>query len=105
MRDVTGSTVSAQDQLDRRLVLAAGASPFHKDKTVPVRPDTSVTLSCTCCSPPLRFVGTAGRTPDEWLARHVVGLTARSAGRQAGKEAANAKRRESYAKQKGSLPE
>jgi hypothetical protein len=55
-------------------------------------------VSCTCCSPPRRFVGTAGKTAEEWLARHAEGLTVGRAAR----EAVNAeRRRKSYAKQAG----
>jgi hypothetical protein len=91
----TGSTQTQQEQLAHRQVLRGGTSPFvDQPEAQPL--DTSVTVSCTCCSPPRRFVGTAGKTAEEWLARHAEGLTVGRAAR----EAVNAeRRRKSYAKQ------
>jgi len=77
----TGSTQTQQEQLAHRQVLRAGTSPFvDQPEAQPI--DTDITASCTCCSPPRRFVGTAGRTPEEWLASHVEGLTAARSARK-----------------------
>jgi hypothetical protein len=81
-----GSTQTQQEQLAHRQIVAAGSSPFYPAETKPPL-DTSVTVSCTCCSPPRRFVGAAGKTADEWLARHAEGLAGRKA-------TANARRRQ-----------
>ena len=85
------------EKLLRLQVLRAGTSPFaDQPEAQPL--DTSVTVSCTCCSPPRRFVGTAGKTSEEWLARHAEGLTGRKA-------TANARRRQTYAEQKATEPD
>jgi hypothetical protein len=97
-RHTPGGT--ATEQLQRRTVLRAGTSPLNGGEPKAQPLDTSVTVTCPCCSPPRRFVGIAGRTPEEWLAAHVEGLTADRAAR----ESANAQRRKSYAKQKTNLP-
>lgn len=91
---------TARDKLEHRVTVAKGSSPFHADEPRPVPIDTGITASCTCCSPPRRFVGTAGRTPEEWLASHVEGLTEARSARGSAREASNAKRRASYVKQK-----
>jgi hypothetical protein len=70
-------------------VLRAGGSPLYPDeKAQPV--DWTQIVSCSCCSPARRFLNA------EWLAAHVEGLTADRAAR----EAANAQRRNSHARQK-----
>jgi hypothetical protein len=90
-------SASQRDQMEHRQVVQAGTSPFY-DEPMPPPIDTSVTASCTCCNPPRRFVGTAGKTAEEWLAAHVEGLTGRKA-------TANARRRQAYAGQKATEPD
>jgi hypothetical protein len=74
------------EKLLRLQVLRAGSSPFYADEPKAPPIDTSVTATCTCCSPPRRFVGTAGKTAEEWLVRHVESAAV-------GREQANARRR------------
>jgi hypothetical protein len=95
-RHLPGRT--AQEQLLHQLVVAKGSSPFYPDEPRPQPIDTSVTATCMCCNPPRRFVGTAGKTAEEWLAAHVEGLTGRKA-------TANARRRQAYAQQKATDPD
>jgi hypothetical protein len=95
-RHLPGKT--AAEQLAHNLVVAKGSSPFYPDEPKAPPIDTSVTATCTCCSPPRRFVGTAGKTAEEWLARHAEGLTGRKA-------TANARRRLTYAEQKATEPD
>jgi hypothetical protein len=84
-------SASAREKPEHRQALAT--SPFHATELKPSPIDTDITASCTCCSPPRRFVGTAGRTPKEWLARHVERAAI-------DREQVNARRRASYIKQK-----
>jgi hypothetical protein len=74
------TSASAREKLEHRQALAT--SPFHATEPKPSPIDTDITASCTCCSPPRRFVGTAGRTLEEWLASHVEGLTAARSARK-----------------------
>jgi hypothetical protein len=89
-------SASARDRMEHRQTVAGGSSPFYDDEPRPAPLDTGITASCTCCSPPRRFVGTAGKTAEEWLTRHVERAAV-------DREQANASRRQTYAKQKSKV--
>lgn len=90
-RHLPGKT--AAEQLAHNLVVAKGSSPFYDDEPKPQPIDRTQIVTCSCCSPPRRFVGTAGKTAEEWLARHVERAAI-------DREQVNARRRASYIKQK-----
>lgn len=59
--------ISAQDQLARRQVQAAGSSPWNRDELT--RPDTSRVVPCPECR--ARFVGIGDRTAEANLQAHI----------------------------------
>jgi hypothetical protein len=62
--------LSEAEQLERRIVLAAGTSPLNGNTPPPSRPDTSVTATCPECR--ARFISIADRSAEDNLRSHVA---------------------------------
>jgi hypothetical protein len=82
-------SASAREKLEHRQVLRAGTSPFADEpKAEPI--DRTWIVSCSCCSPPRKFLN------DTFLAKHVERAAI-------DREQANARRRQTYAKQRSKV--